>query len=138
MRRIDEERLNRTIVTLRERLLAARNDQGHWVGHLSSSALSTATAAFALAQVDGARHRTWIERGLHWLCENQNTDGGWGDTIESPSNLSTTLLCYSAMSVSEGGSLKRRSGIAGSWKPCPSPSDLRLSLIHISEPTRPY
>ncbi|HNY76915.1 MAG: prenyltransferase/squalene oxidase repeat-containing protein [Sedimentisphaerales bacterium] len=128
MRRIDEERLNRTIVTLRERLLAARNDQGHWVGHLSSSALSTATAAFALAQVDGARHRTWIERGLHWLCENQNTDGGWGDTIESPSNLSTTLLCYSAMSVSEGGSLKRRSGIAGSWKPCPSPSDLRLPL----------
>ncbi|HPC95172.1 MAG TPA: prenyltransferase/squalene oxidase repeat-containing protein [Sedimentisphaerales bacterium] len=99
MSRIDEERLDRTIVTLRERLLALRNDQGHWVGQLSSSALSTATAIFALAQVDALRYRTLIERGLRWLCANQNADGGWGDTVQSPSNLSTTLLCYSAMAV---------------------------------------
>jgi len=133
MTRIDEERLNRTIVALRERLLAAKNAQGHWVGYLSSSALSTATAVFALARVDAARHGRRIERGLCWLCENQNADGGWGDTVQSPSNLSTTLLCYSAMSVLEGGSLKHCSGIARSWKPspsrCPSGSDLRLPLV---------
>ena len=104
--RVDREALNQTIVTLRERLLGLRNAEGHWVGHLSSSALSTATAAFALAQVDAARHRTLIDRGLNWLCENQNHDGGWGDTIQSPSNLSTTLLCYSALAVAEGGNLK--------------------------------
>jgi len=107
MRRIDKERLNHTIVTLRDRLLASRNDQGHWVGHLSSSALSTATAVFALARVDATRHRTWIERGLRWLCANQNADGGWGDTVQSPSNLSTTLLCYSALAVADAPTVCR-------------------------------
>ncbi len=102
MMRVDQEALNQTIVTLRERLLALRNAQGHWVGHLSSSALSTATAVFALAQVDATRHRVLIGRGLNWLCENQNNDGGWGDTVQSPSNLSTTLLCYSALAVPDG------------------------------------
>lgn len=103
--RIDEDGLSRTIATLRERLLALRNAQGHWVGHLSSSALSTATAVFALARVDATTYRTRIDRGLRWLCENQNADGGWGDTIQSPSNLSTTLLCYSAMAVSSAPSV---------------------------------
>ncbi len=107
MIRIDKDRLNRTMVTLRERLLALRNAQGHWVGHLSSSALSTATALFALAQVDAEKHRKLIDHGLRWLCENQNADGGWGDTVQSPSNLSTTLLCYSAMAVSNGSSPHR-------------------------------
>jgi len=104
--RVDREALNQTVMALRERLLRLRNAEGHWVGQLSSSALSTATAAFALAQVDAARHRTLIDRGLNWLCENQNHDGGWGDTVQSPSNLSTTLLCYSVLAVAEGGSLK--------------------------------
>ncbi len=104
--RVDQETLSQTIATLRERLLGWRNTEGHWVGRLSSSALSTATAVFALAQVDATRHQTLIDRGLNWLCENQNDDGGWGDTVQSPSNLSTTLLCYSALAVAEGGSLK--------------------------------
>ncbi len=99
MMRIDEERLDRTIDTLRERLLASKNAKGHWVGHLSSSALSTATTVFALAQVDATKYRPLIDRGMLWLCENQNADGGWGDTVQSPSNLSTTLLCYSAMAI---------------------------------------
>jgi squalene-hopene/tetraprenyl-beta-curcumene cyclase len=101
MIQIDEQALNDTVATLRQRLLASRNVQGHWVGRLSSSALSTATAVFALAQVDGTRHRSLIDSGLRWLCENQNTDGGWGDTVRSPSNLSTTMLCYSALAVAD-------------------------------------
>ena len=109
---IDKDALQVTIAALRERLLAARNPHGFWEGHLSSSALSTATAVFALATVDGEKHRSLIEHGLHWLCDNQNADGGWGDTVQSPSNLSTTLLCYSALAVdcglqnSAGGSVK--------------------------------
>jgi len=100
----DENALRATIAALRERLLAARGPQGHWTGHLSSSALSTATAVFALALVDRRKHLPLIDRGLHWLCRNQNVDGGWGDTTQSPSNLSTTLLCYSAMSLPESPS----------------------------------
>jgi squalene-hopene/tetraprenyl-beta-curcumene cyclase len=96
---IDKKAIEDTIAALRARLLAARGPHGHWEGCLSSSALSTATAAFALAVVDGGRHRSLVDRGLLWLCEHQNADGGWGDTVGSPSNLSTTMLCYSAMAV---------------------------------------
>jgi squalene-hopene/tetraprenyl-beta-curcumene cyclase len=96
---MDREALDSAVETLRNRLLAARSGSDHWEGHLSSSALSTSVAAFALGQVDGEEHASLICRGLEWLSENHNVDGGWGDTVESPSNLSTTLLCYSAMSM---------------------------------------
>ncbi len=83
------------------RLLDARDETGRWQGRLSSSALSTAVAAFALAKVDAVRHRSLIEGGLKWLADHQNSDGGWGDTIKSLSNLSTTMLCWSAFTVAE-------------------------------------
>ncbi len=98
---IDEKALEETIATLRAKLLAARGPHGHWEGRLSSSALSTATAVFALAVVDRGRYRALVDRGLAWLCTHQNPDGGWGDTVGSPSNLSTTMLCYSAMAVAD-------------------------------------
>lgn len=98
---MDEEGLHDAIAALRAKLLAARGPDGHWEGHLSSSALSTATSAFALAVVDRDRYRSFTDRGLQWLCANQNADGGWGDTVQSPSNLSTTMLCYSALAVCE-------------------------------------
>ncbi|MEN6577621.1 MAG: prenyltransferase/squalene oxidase repeat-containing protein [Phycisphaerales bacterium] len=98
---IDKKALEETIATLRAKLLAARGQHGHWEGRLSSSALSTATAAFALALADRDRYRALVDRGLLWLCEHQNADGGWGDTVGSPSNLSTTMLCYSVMAVTD-------------------------------------
>lgn len=101
---IDQRELQSAIAALRARLLAARGPQGHWIGHLSSSALSTATSVFALACVDEREYRSLIDRGLLWLCRHQNDDGGWGDTTSSPSNLSTTLLCYSAMAVADAPS----------------------------------
>jgi hypothetical protein len=108
----DISSLQTTIATLRERLLAARGPQGYWEGHLSSSALSTATATFALAVVDRDRHSSLIDRGLRWLCAHQNADGGWGDTIQSPSNLSTTMLCYSALVLTDWG-FQTPAGAAG-------------------------
>jgi len=101
---MSDKALEETIAALRDRLLAARGSHGHWEGRLSSSALSTATAVFALAVADRARYRTLVDRGLLWLCENQNADGGWGDTVDSPSNLSTTMLCYSALAIPDGPS----------------------------------
>ena len=34
--------------------------------------------------------------GLNWLAAHQNADGGWGDTVKSFSNISTTMLCRAA------------------------------------------
>lgn len=81
----------------RERLLSERVAAGHWEGKLSTSALSTATAVLALHVVDPDVHAAVIEDGVAWLVKNQNKDGGWGDTVESRSNISTTLLCRAAV-----------------------------------------
>ena len=37
------------------------------------------------------------------MAENQNDDGGWGDTVLSFSNISTTLLCWGALGFCDGG-----------------------------------
>ena len=80
-----------------ERLLAARSSNGVWVGELASSALSTATAATALAVArEAATDVDLTARGLRWLAQHQNADGGWGDTTLSRSNISTTALCWAA------------------------------------------
>lgn len=85
--------------TARKTLLAERNDSGHWEGELSTSALSTATAISALMIVDREKHAKLIDGGLEWLVRHQNSDGGWGDTTLSFSNISTTLLCWSAFGL---------------------------------------
>jgi squalene-hopene/tetraprenyl-beta-curcumene cyclase len=87
--------------TARDNLLAERTPAGHWVGELSSSALSTATAVTALAIVarswgSDPKHEALIDQGLRWLADHQNADGGWGDTVKSLSNISTTMLCRAA------------------------------------------
>jgi squalene-hopene/tetraprenyl-beta-curcumene cyclase len=89
--------LDRAIASTQAHLDALRTPNGHWEGHLSSSALSTATAIVALSLVDREKHAVLIQKGTQWLRDHQNTDGGWGDTTLSKSNLSTTLLCWSAL-----------------------------------------
>src|SRR5215469_8002371 len=98
---LDRVRLERAYQTALAALLAERTPEGHWVGELSTSALSTATAVSALALVQKATttHGSFdslIARGLHWLAAQQNVDGGWGDTVKSFSNISTTMLCRDA------------------------------------------
>jgi squalene-hopene/tetraprenyl-beta-curcumene cyclase len=92
---IGREDLDRTIRNLIAQLLDRRVAGGWWEGHLSSSALSTATAvsALALATQDD------VDPGLRWLCANQNADGGWGDTVLSRDNISTTILCWCAFAI---------------------------------------
>ncbi|MFM7151431.1 MAG: prenyltransferase/squalene oxidase repeat-containing protein [Gemmataceae bacterium] len=80
-------------------LLAERTSGGYWVGELSTSALSTAVAVSALSSVDGLRFAPFIQGGLDWLARHQNEDGGWGDTVVSFSNISTTMLCRSAFFI---------------------------------------
>jgi squalene-hopene/tetraprenyl-beta-curcumene cyclase len=99
--------LDQALTAACDRLLAARTPDGHWAGKLSSSALSTATTVFALHLVDRAggtaRFTPLIRNGLQWLAANANEDGGWGDTILSRSNISTTLLVWSALTASPDG-----------------------------------
>lgn len=84
-------------------LLAERTAEGHWEGRLASSALATATAigALALAQRRGGPAGPETDRliaaGLEWLARTQMSDGGWGDTDRSPSNIATTMLVRAAV-----------------------------------------
>src|SRR6187549_2373683 len=87
------------LANARRALLGMRTADGHWEGELSASALSTATALFALSLHDRERHGGLIEGGVDWLLKHQNEDGGWGDTTLSLSNVSTTALCWAALSV---------------------------------------
>ena len=88
-----------TLSNIRHYLEKDRAAPSHWAGELSSSALSTATAAFAL-KLCGAHPELQVG-GLGWLAANQNPDGGWGDTTKSISNISTTALCWAALSGSD-------------------------------------
>ncbi len=72
------------------------NDEGYWQGRLSSSALSTAVAVIALSMADDSSYNDLVADGINWLLANQNADGGWGDTIKSKSNISTTVLVWCA------------------------------------------
>ncbi len=105
---IDPARLRAAYDKARAELLAERTTAGHWEGRLSSSALSTATAVSALAIAAHAdspgtgpaaaeRDARLIERGIAYLIEHQNSDGGWGDTDRSHSNIATTMLAIAAL-----------------------------------------
>jgi len=107
---LDRERLQRAVAHVNKELLAAIGPNGHWVGELSSSALSTATAVTALAVVEResrtTHHAPRTTSGLEWLAQHQNHDGGWGDTVLSLSNLSTTTLCWAAFGAAPGADEK--------------------------------
>jgi squalene-hopene/tetraprenyl-beta-curcumene cyclase len=118
---LDFDRLRAAYEQAKGELLAERTPDGHWVGELSSSALSTATAVSALAVVrenvecrtsnverreDAAaatfdlRPSTFddlIARGVAYLAGQQNDDGGFGDTDLSHSNIATTYLVVAAL-----------------------------------------
>jgi squalene-hopene/tetraprenyl-beta-curcumene cyclase len=117
MNPIDPRRLEGAYQTALAALLAERTPEGHWVGELSTSALSTAVAVSALALVAkttgvSCSSGPLIAAGLHWLATHQNDDGGWGDTVRSFSNISTTMLCRAAFhltgtAASHGDVLRR-------------------------------
>lgn len=114
---VDRQKLNTAIDALSARLLDACVDGSHWEGMLSSSALSTAVAVFALGCLGDDGDDQACRRGCEWLCENINTDGSWGDTPISRGNLSTSLLAWSALSSQEPdfSRLTPVIALAGSW-----------------------
>lgn len=111
---IDHEQLTSALETAKDLLLAecqnGPDGLPHWEGKLSTSALSTATAVMALQQVCNAGRTAadysleadfaaLIRGGLSWLAGHQNEDGGWGDTVKSLSNISTTMLAHAVFNA---------------------------------------
>lgn len=76
------------------RLMQSRSADGMWRGELSSSAISTAVSVFALQRIDEERYSRHIQAGVEWLRRTMKADGSWGDSVESPSNMTATLLTY--------------------------------------------
>lgn len=100
--------LDAAIAAAQHTLLTQRSPGGWWHGELSSSSLATATAVMALALGGRDEHRTYVAAGLRWLCAGRNADGGWGDTPISRSNVATTLLAWSALTVAPAGDEQAR------------------------------
>src|SRR5262245_7554999 len=96
---IARERIAEAYAKARAHLLSRRTPEGFWVGELASSSLSTATAVCALTLVDRQRFAALISGGARWLLDHQMSDGGWGDTVKSLSNISTTMLCRAALTL---------------------------------------
>src|SRR5262245_24452191 len=89
-------KLEHAYAIARAELLRQRNAHGWWTGELSVSPLATAVAVVALHLCDRDRHGSLVSRGLDFLRRTQNSDGGWGDTLKSFSNISTTMLANAA------------------------------------------
>jgi squalene-hopene/tetraprenyl-beta-curcumene cyclase len=142
--RDNRERLTRNYQAVKAALLGERNSHGHWTGELSTSALSTATAVMALEMVrrggqavepaddgdsvccatppapplrrGGNRLSSLIDEGVAWIAAHQNPDGGWGDTIRSFSNISTTMLCHAVFHAT--GRATRFAEVVAAAKAC--------------------
>ncbi len=95
---VDLDRLQHIEQQVAAELMHRRGLHVHWTGKLSTSPLSTATAIMALHQVrlqtKSSDFDTLIKRGIEWLAKHQNADGGWGDTLKSLSNISTSMLAH--------------------------------------------
>ena len=95
---------------LLDQLRTSQGLNGEWTGRLSNSALSTATAISAISFFNQDHRRAGnspllrgdseVRRGLNWLAAHQNSDGGWGDTPDCYSNISTSLLVIAAAKAS--------------------------------------
>ncbi|KAA6336036.1 Sporulenol synthase [termite gut metagenome] len=85
------------IQSLEAQLIAKQSPDGMWRGELSPSAVSTSVSIFALWMIDKERYVPQIRAGADWLCATMTPEGSWGDSVESKSNLTATLLSYAAL-----------------------------------------
>ncbi len=101
---------------LRNELLKRQNSDGLWTGFLSSSAISTSVSVFALLMEDKEKHQSYIHKGTQWLHNNMLQDGSWGDSPESPSNMTATLLSYATLSATGNVPYQTRQYIFNKFK----------------------
>lgn len=94
---VNQINLEHRYTELARLLKSERNESGFWSGQLSSSALATAVSIVTLKINGDDSDKVRILIGLAWLQKHINSDGGFGDSPESTSNVSTSLLCYGAL-----------------------------------------
>ena len=102
------EKVERLIRELTDKLCSLRQEDGIWRGVLSSSAISTSVSLFALYEIDKEKYRSVIEAAAKWLEDTMCEDGSWGDSVESPSNPTATLLSFAALHAVEHDSPRTR------------------------------
>ncbi|MEE4286944.1 MAG: prenyltransferase/squalene oxidase repeat-containing protein [Mariniphaga sp.] len=96
---IKKQEIEQRVNELGTFLVSELKPEGYWEGRLSSSALGVAVAVAAFYFDNPKLHTKEINSGLNWLRSNINTDGSFGDTPESPGNVSTSLLVYAAANL---------------------------------------
>lgn len=79
------------------KVMALRRNNGMWNGYLSSSPISTSVSVFALHLIDPVKYRNEIDGGVRWLLTCMKPEGAWGDSDESPVNMTATLLTYATL-----------------------------------------
>lgn len=94
---MNKEHINEMLEDVRSTLLAKRDTDGMWRGALSSSAISTSVSVFALHLIGGEEYKEEVERGMKWLTDTMTEEGSWGDSVESPANMTATLLSYTSL-----------------------------------------
>jgi squalene-hopene/tetraprenyl-beta-curcumene cyclase len=96
---MEKQELQNRFDELAEILVKDMNPQGFWSGELSSSALGVAVAIAAFHFYDAEQFKLEIAKGFEWLKNNINADGSFGDSPQSPGNVSTSLLVYAATNL---------------------------------------
>ncbi len=108
----NDKQIQEMIETLQQKLAANRvSDNGTWRSTLSSSAISTSVSVFALYMADAEKHNATIENGQAWLYQTMLPNGTWGDSPESPANMTATLLSYAALFATGKPSAKTKAYI---------------------------
>jgi squalene-hopene/tetraprenyl-beta-curcumene cyclase len=88
-------KLNAVSEKVKKELMNSFQPSGYFEGRLSDSAVSTAVGAMAMSI--NPKDESRMHQAVNWLCNNINSDKGWGDTPESSSNLSAVLLSRAAL-----------------------------------------
>jgi squalene-hopene/tetraprenyl-beta-curcumene cyclase len=109
---MEHKNLNNQYLELVKQLRSELNDEGFWSGKLSSSALATAVSIVTFKLNNEIPDNKLIEHGLEWLFANTNSDGGFGDTPESNSNVNTSLLCYAAITYCGEGDARQSEALS--------------------------
>lgn len=84
--------------SMRDILLATRDEDLYFQSELSDSAVSTAVSCVTLEIADAQTHSSRIHAAKDWLLHHQNADGLYGDSPNSPANLTATFMSYIALS----------------------------------------
>jgi len=78
-------------------LLSKRAPDGYFASKLSDSAISTSVALIALHLADCQSYAKPIEKARDWLLAHADAAGLYGDSPESPANLTATFLATVAL-----------------------------------------